>query len=61
MRAELHPKAEEELQAAARWYDARVLGLGVQFLAKMLEALEAVERNPRLYAKSGRQGTREIP
>jgi hypothetical protein len=38
--------AEAEAQAAAKWYEQRREGLGVDFLAEFGGALEQIERTP---------------
>lgn len=40
------PRAEAEIQDAARWYEGRVQGLGAAFLEIVEQALSAVEENP---------------
>ena len=61
MRARLLPEAEEEIRAAAQWYEDQLAGLGGQFLEEVIDALLAVERHPRRFALHGRLRTpREI-
>jgi toxin ParE1/3/4 len=40
------PEADEELRAAARWYERRRPGLGREFLAAIGAAVELVQRHP---------------
>ncbi len=40
------PEAEEELGAAALWYEAKRRGLGADLIAAIDEALERVSENP---------------
>jgi plasmid stabilization system protein ParE len=40
------PAAEAEPAAAARWYEARQTGLGVEFVVEVDAALERVEARP---------------
>ena len=42
----IRPEAEEELQKAFAWYEARVSGLGSEFLLCVDAAFSAVLRNP---------------
>mgnify|MGYP005851116005 CR=1 FL=1 len=50
MRTTLLPDAEQELQAAAQWYEQRQQGLGEQFLETAIAALVSIERHPRRFA-----------
>jgi toxin ParE1/3/4 len=50
-------KAEDEIQAAAMWYEARRSNLGFEFLAEVDRAFERIVENPaqfRLYEASVR-------
>lgn len=40
------PIAEREVVAAARWYEARELGLGSAFVNDVLRTLDVIEREP---------------
>jgi toxin ParE1/3/4 len=40
------PKAEEETQKAAQWYEGESAGLGVAFLEVVEQALESIAENP---------------
>jgi len=40
------PEAEDELQAAIRWYEVQREGLGVEFLGVIEAAMERVMANP---------------
>jgi hypothetical protein len=42
MRVVSHPEADEELQAAARWYEQREPGLGEKFLAEFERTLRQI-------------------
>lgn len=42
----IRPEAEEELQEAFAWYEARVSGLGSEFLLCVDAVFNAVLRNP---------------
>ena len=41
-----HPEAEEELEAAALWYEERQPGLGDDFLEEFETTLRRIETNP---------------
>lgn len=40
------PEADEELLEAARWYEQRSRGLGLEFLAAIGAAVELIQRHP---------------
>jgi plasmid stabilization system protein ParE len=40
------PEADEELRAAARWYERKRPGLGRDFLAAIGAAIELIQRHP---------------
>jgi plasmid stabilization system protein ParE len=40
------PIAEREVEEAARWYEARELGLGRAFVHEVLRAFDAIEAEP---------------
>lgn len=46
MRVVSHPEAEQELEAAALWYDERQPGLGDLFLDEFEKTLRRIEANP---------------
>ena len=67
MRLRIEPDAEEELAEAAEWYEARRAGLGVELVAVVDGALEAIVVAPlahplwmpsRPYRTKGSQGPR---
>ena len=43
----IHPEAEEELNAAADYYEKCKDGLGVSFLHEIEKAFKRIEENPR--------------
>ncbi len=45
-RLRLHPDAEEELRAAAEWYELRSPGLGFDLVARVSVAFDAVAERP---------------
>jgi hypothetical protein len=47
LRVVSHPEADEELEAAARWYEARQPGLGDDFLDDFELALRRVTHDPQ--------------
>ena len=42
----IRPAAEDDLEEAAAWYEARRAGLGREFLASIDQALERLKRHP---------------
>jgi hypothetical protein len=48
--ADFHPDAAEEACKAAERYEGIQLGLGVDFRAKLKEALQRIRDNPLMYA-----------
>jgi toxin ParE1/3/4 len=53
----LRPAARDDLDAAARWYEAQEHGLGRQFLAEVRLLLQRILSNPEAYP-AGYRGTR---
>ena len=45
----LHPDAERDLVDAYGWYEARVTGLGSEFLLSIDAALSSIQRTPKMY------------
>ncbi len=43
---ELHEEADEELKAAAVFYELRLTGLGESFLTRVSESLDLISTNP---------------
>jgi plasmid stabilization system protein ParE len=60
MNVRLHPDADDELQAAAQWYEDRVVGLGERFLSEAVDALTQIEKHPRRFARVKQRVAREI-
>ena len=60
MTTSLHPDADDELQAAAQWYEDRVAGLGERFLAEAVDALVEIENHPRRFARTKYRTAREV-
>jgi toxin ParE1/3/4 len=60
MRITWHPEAEDELIKAAKFYNQRVAGLGVDFLDAVDSAVRHITRDPKLFPllKSGIQRCR---
>ena len=46
MRTVSHPEADQELQAAALWYEQRQPGLGFDFLDEFTATLNRIAREP---------------
>lgn len=59
-RVRLHSAADEELNAAAQWYEDQRADLGEQFLAAALESLHEIERHPERFSRTRDQSKREI-
>jgi toxin ParE1/3/4 len=57
MALRLRPEAREDLDAAARWYEAQAKGLGRQFLAEVRLVFQRIRTNPDAYPLTYR-GTR---
>jgi len=53
----LRPAARDDLDAAARWYEAQEPGLGRQFLAEVRLVFQRIRSNPAVYPARHR-GTR---
>ena len=43
------PIAEREIEATARWYEAREPGLGEGFIVELLRALDDIEERPESF------------
>ena len=50
MRLRVHDDAEKELREAARGYEGKRVGLGLEFLRRVIEAFGVIERHPRRYS-----------
>jgi len=44
------PEARVEFDASVDWYEAQRMGLGVDFVARVGDALERITANPQLHA-----------
>ncbi len=51
MRVLSHPEADEELEAAALWYEARQPGLGEDFLNQFSHTLRRIAAEPERWRK----------
>jgi toxin ParE1/3/4 len=60
MNVRLHPAADEELKAAAQWYEDRGAGLGERFLDECVDALLRIEHHPRRFGRARYRTSREI-
>ena len=45
------PQAEDDVMEAARWYDAKLTGLGDEFIEEVLNVFDALEENPLLHCR----------
>ena len=45
----IRPQARDDLEAAARWYEAQQKGLGRHFLAEVRLAFQRIRLNPEAY------------
>lgn len=43
------PEAKAEFDASADWYDAQRTGLGIDFVARVRDALDRIAANPQVY------------
>jgi hypothetical protein len=58
MRLAIHPEADQELEAAAVWYEERQSGLGDDFLDEFERALRRIQADPerwRLFQGTNRK------
>jgi hypothetical protein len=46
MRLRIHPDVETETEAAARWYEARQLGLGFDYLSEVDAVIQKIRDSP---------------
>ena len=46
----LRPEAENDIAAAAQWYEEQRSGLSLEFRSALDQAFSAIESNPALYA-----------
>jgi plasmid stabilization system protein ParE len=44
------PEAEDDIEAAYRWYEQQLLGLGDEFLESLCDSISWIRENPQLYA-----------
>ena len=51
MRIQLHPRAEEELFEAARWYEDQVPGLGGDLITEIEHWLDAIPETPMAWPR----------
>lgn len=49
MVVEFRPAAAADLEEASDWYEAKKLGLGIEFLESVRAALDAIVKNPNQY------------
>jgi plasmid stabilization system protein ParE len=60
VKVRLVPEADEELVAAARWYEDRGRGLGERFISEVSQALRDIEHAPTRYPRMRYRTSREI-
>ena len=48
---QIHPKAENEVRSAARWYEKQRAGLGLEFLATVDAGMARIESDPRWFPR----------
>lgn len=60
MKVRVLPEADEELTAAAVWYQQRAAGLGERYLGEAVEAFTAIGQHPRRFARVRFRTAREI-
>ena len=56
----LRPAAEEDVEAAYRWYEERSPGLGAEFLRSVEAGLASIERNPEAFQKVYKHARRAL-
>ena len=56
----LRPAARDDLDAAARWYEAQERGLGRQFLAEVRLVFHRIRSNPEAYPVGYRDTRRAL-
>jgi len=45
----VHPQAKAELDGAIAWYESKVPGLGLDFLASIEQALQRIQQTPQAW------------
>jgi plasmid stabilization system protein ParE len=56
----LRQAAEDDVEAAYRWYEEQSPGLGTEFLRSVEAGLALIERNPEAYQQVYRQARRAL-
>ena len=56
----LRPEAENDIAAAAQWYEEQRSGLSLEFRSALDQAFSAIENNPALYAPIYRELRRAL-
>jgi plasmid stabilization system protein ParE len=56
----LRQDAEDDVEAAYRWYEEQSSGLGAEFLRSVEASLASVERNPEAYQKVYKDARRAL-
>jgi len=60
LRVHLRPEAEQDLEAAAGWYEAQQPGLGQRFYDEVLRGIESIRARPTMYPSVGRGARRAL-
>ena len=50
-RVEFRPEVEQDVAAAAAWYEARQPGLGAEFVEEVIRVWDALADNPLLHSR----------
>lgn len=56
----LRPAAEDDVEAAYRWYEEQSPGLGAEFLRSVEAGLASIERNPEAYQQVYKHARRAL-
>lgn len=60
MRLEVRPQAEDEIDAAAAWYEREHSGLGGSFVQAVISAFSSIAEQPSAYPRVGRGARRFV-
>jgi plasmid stabilization system protein ParE len=56
----LRPEARDDIEQASTWYERQSPGLGDDFLDQVLDTLDRIAENPKLYPAVHRQTRRAV-
>ncbi|MBN1901622.1 type II toxin-antitoxin system RelE/ParE family toxin [Candidatus Sumerlaeota bacterium] len=48
-KVEYHPRAKEEIQEAANWYDSKIEGLGIEFLIEVRQGALKISQTSEMW------------